>query len=95
MTETDGTNVPNLQLFVVGDELHSTAARRNLEEILQQLQRPYEFKVIDILRDYRTALDAGILIAPALLITTSNARIIIAGDMEDRKRVLSALKTIA
>ncbi len=97
MTEPmeDEKTLAHLQLFVVGDEPHSKRARENIVEVLGQFEGHYEFEVIDVLKNYRTALDAGILIAPTLLITTSNSRITIAGDMEDRKRLVGALKLIA
>jgi hypothetical protein len=83
-----------LRLFVVGKEPHSLRARENLERILDEEHMECDLEVVDVLKDYRAALDNGVLIAPTLIITTGEARITIAGDMTDARKIKAALEML-
>lgn len=85
---------PRLRLFVVGDEPNSKLARQNLQELFERdLNSLYELEVIDVLQDYQSALDAGILVAPMLILSLPKMRITIAGDLSDTARVFAALQS--
>jgi circadian clock protein KaiB len=85
-----------LRLFIVGNEPHSLRARENIERILAEGHfGHYHLEVVDVLTNYREALDNSILVAPTLVITTAgNARITVAGDMSDSGKIKSALEML-
>ncbi len=81
-----------LQLYVVGGESNSSRALENIKELFEKdLKELYELQVIDVLQDYQAALDAGVLVAPMLILRTPTLRITIAGDLSDTQRVYAAL----
>ncbi len=86
------TDKQALQLFVVGNESNSRLALDNVKALFDKgLGEFYELQVIDVLQDYQVALDAGVLVAPMLILRTPTLRITIAGDLSDTQRVFTAL----
>lgn len=83
-----------LHLFVVGTEPHSARARENLERAIAESGINYEVTVTDVLKDYREALEHGVLIAPTLIITAGELRITVAGDLSDTAKLKAALTMI-
>ncbi len=80
-----------LILFVVGDEPNSQQARRNMEDLCEIIEEPVECEVIDVLKDFQTALQYDILATPALVRTHPSPQLTILGNMSDTKRILELL----
>jgi len=80
-------------LFVAGNETHSRAARGNLQKICHQhLKDGYQLEVIDVLDDFRKALENRVLITPTLLVTSPPPPVRIVGTLENTATVLSAMR---
>jgi circadian clock protein KaiB len=80
-----------MRLFLAGDELNSTLARRNLNEICQTyLAGRAEITIIDVFRDFDMAVDENILVTPALVVDRPKS-LRIFGNLQDRGAVLAAL----
>ncbi len=63
-----------MKLFVSGNDKNSREARRSLEQLSQsKLKGVYELEVVDVLQDFKTALEHNVLVAPTLIITSSNS----------------------
>jgi|SRR5215471_2270910 len=79
-------------LFVAGDEKNSRAARSNVRALCEHhLNAKSEVEVVDVLKDYRRALDNRVLITPTLLVLQPPPPVRIVGTLEDTDRVLSAI----
>jgi circadian clock protein KaiB len=79
-------------LFVVGDERNSRQARENIERFCEKhLQGRSEIEVIDVLVNYKKALECRVLITPALVVLSPPPTVRIAGTLEDASRVRAAL----
>ncbi|MDM8537016.1 circadian clock KaiB family protein [Desulfobacterales bacterium HSG17] len=79
-------------LFVTGNQGNSTLARMNLKIICEtHLDQPYEVREVDVLNDFQTALDRGILVTPSLIIESSEPKITIMGNLNDSSKLLNAL----
>ncbi len=82
---------PHLILFVVGNEPNSLQARQNMEHIFGIIDGPVEYEVIDVLKDFQTALKYNILATPALVRVHPAPQLTILGNMSDTKRILTLL----
>ncbi len=79
-------------LFVAGDEPNSKLAKTNLAHICQTyLDQNYELEVIDILDDFQSALEKGVLITPTLIAVSSDQEITIVGNLSKTQKVLEVL----
>ncbi len=96
MTEpVAGEPMPQLQLFVVGDEPNSRRARANLGKITAQFGHHLDrVEVVDVLKEYKRALDSNILVAPLLIISTATTRVTVAGDLTDLEKVVGILNSL-
>lgn len=82
----------DMRLFVAGDESNSTIAKASLQKICDQyLEGVCHVEVIDVLKDFRPALQENILVTPALIIQSGKARTVIFGNLTNMDRVLTAL----
>ena len=82
-------------LFVAGNAPNSVSAQANLRQVCEQrLKNGWELKIIDVLEDYGTALDHGILVTPALVILEPLPAVTVFGDLSDTDRLLKALRLI-
>ena len=82
----------HLRLFVAGSEPNSTAARASLDRICDvYLEHNCAIEVIDVLEDFRPALEERVLITPALVITKPGPRTVVFGNLTDTGKVLAAL----
>jgi circadian clock protein KaiB len=81
----------SLILFVVGQELNSQKARKNLERIRQSAGRSFEVEVVDVLVDYETALSHHILVTPALVRVRPGPPQTVLGTLSDTEKVITAL----
>ena len=83
-------------LFVADNEMNSREARTNVEEICRQhLHGGYEVEVVDVLDDYRRALENRVLITPTLLVLSPAPSVRIVGTMTNAYTVLSAMRVQA
>lgn len=81
-----------LHLFVAGDQPNSRQARENLEAICTEyLDDQCEIEITDVLEDFQTALDRGIYMTPALLITEPGPPVTVFGNLRDKDKVMHAL----
>jgi circadian clock protein KaiB len=82
-------------LFVAGDGPNSLLARKNIGEICQvHLEGRCEFVIFDVLKDFKPALENGVLVTPTLIRVSPPPRIIIAGNLSDTQKVLAAVQFI-
>jgi len=78
-------------LFVAGDESNSRLAEQNLRVIcLEYLPDRHCIEVVDVLEDFEAALEARVMVAPALIMS-SPRRITLYGTLADKAKVLAAL----
>lgn len=81
-----------LRLFVVGDELHSRAARQNLKKLCAaHADGSCKIETVDVLKSFQLALDNNIFLTPALMMLSPGPAVTIFGDLSDTDEVLSAL----
>jgi len=78
-------------LFVVGDEPNSRLARQNMECLCQRADTAIEWELVDVLKDFQTALKHDILATPALVQTAPGPGLTILGNLNDMDRVLGVL----
>lgn len=81
------------RLFVAGEGTNSVLARAALHEICSEhSEGACEIEVLDVLEDFRVALEENILVTPALIVEGPASRAVIFGNLTDRKRVLAVVK---
>ena len=88
-----GGETYRLRLFVAGDETNSRQARENLVRLCEEhLERRYELEIIDVLEDFRPALQDGVLVTPTLLLVAPPPRVMVLGNLSDTEKALRALR---
>ena len=85
------SQVPQLILFVVGNEPNSLRARQNMKHLYEKLDGLVTYEVIDVLEDFQTALKYNILATPALVRVHPEPQLTILGNMSDTERILALL----
>ena len=89
----EGHAAPRLILFIVGDEANSKRARANLSAFRAEApEADYELEVVDVLEDYKRALEYDVVVAPALVVLSENESTTILGDLSDREALRAALR---
>jgi len=84
-----------MRLFVAGDEPNSAIAKDSLDRICSTyLNDNWQVEIIDVLKDFRPALEEKVLVTPALVITEPGPRTVIFGNLADTGKVLAALKVV-
>jgi circadian clock protein KaiB len=84
-----------MRLFVAGNEPNSTMARESLDAICKKyLANDCKVEIVDVLKDFRPALEERVLVTPALVIGGAVPRTVIFGNLADTKKVLAALKVV-
>lgn len=82
-----------LLLFVASGEPNSALARDNLVRLLDTERLPeWELVVIDVLADPGAAREHGVLVAPTLVVPGARPPVRLSGRLDDRERVLAALR---
>jgi circadian clock protein KaiB len=82
----------HLRLFVAGDEPNSRKAKEVLKYLGERhLQGNYTLEVVDVLENYKAALEAQILFAPTLMIIDPPTKTRIIGSLSDVRRILEVL----
>jgi len=81
-----------MMLFLAGDERNSRAARANLQKVCDQyLTGRAEVEIVDVLTNYRKALEFRVLITPALVVLHPAPMARIVGTLEDTVAILAVL----
>jgi len=82
-----------LKQFLAGNEPNSQRARNNLTKLCQTYPNlSYELEIIDVLKDFKPALEYNVLLTPALLVFSSEQPLTIYGDLSDTQKLLNALR---
>ncbi len=85
----------HMRLFVAGNEPNSAIARESLNKICSTyLNGNCRVEIIDVLKDFRPALEERVLVTPALVILEPGPRTVIFGNLTDMRKVLAALKLV-
>lgn len=83
----------HFRLFVAGDEPNSAIAKASLDRICSEyLEQGCQIEIVDVLQDFRPALEERVLVTPALVILGPERRTVIFGNLADPERVLAALQ---
>ncbi len=81
-----------MRLFVAGDQPNSRVAKATLERVCRDhLEGRYSLEVVDVLEDFRIALEENVLVAPTLVIYEPSSQIRIVGGLSDPSRLLELL----
>ncbi len=81
------------RLFVVGNGLNSQQALSNLRSICREhLKGRCTMETIDVVKNFKATTKDNILITPALVLVAPLPRVVILGNLSDRKKVLVALR---
>ncbi|MDQ0314569.1 circadian clock KaiB family protein [Amorphus orientalis] len=87
------SGTPRLRLFVTADSPGSLAARRNLETIMEAIGIGMgEVEIVDVLKNPAAALEADVIVTPALEIVRNDRRLLIAGRLDDMDAVRARLE---
>lgn len=80
-------------LFVVGQGPNSQLAQDNLNHICAEYLRAgtCTVRIVDVQKDFQTALDYDILVTPTLVVEGPRGRSTIIGNLSDVDRVLVTL----
>jgi circadian clock protein KaiB len=80
------------KLFVADDETNSKLAKDTLINICKKyLKEDYTIEVIDVLQDYKSALENKVFLAPTLIISTPNSQHKLIGSLSDVNKILKIL----
>ncbi|MEX0608386.1 MAG: circadian clock KaiB family protein [Balneolaceae bacterium] len=80
-------------LFVINDGAHSKRAEKKLKNLCEEwLPHRYDIEVVDVVKDFQTALDYNILLTPSVVITNPKPQVTIHGDLSDARKFIAALK---
>lgn len=86
------SQVCTMVLFMVSDGSNSLRAKENLERLAEQyLSGRHRIEIVDVVKDFQTALEHNILLTPSVVITDPPPRITIHGDLSDPRKFVDAL----
>jgi len=81
------------RLFVVGNGPNSKQAVSNLDSVCREhLEGHYTIEMIDVTKNFTAAAKDNILITPALILVRPLPRAVVLGNLNDRQKVLIALR---
>jgi len=81
-----------LRLFIVGNEPNSIKACQNLEQFCaRHIAGRSEIVIIDVTEDFQAALDAGVLVAPTLIVDAPSPQKMLIGTLNDEAKMFEAL----
>ena len=82
-----------LRLFVVGIGPNSKQALSNLHRLCREhLKGRYTIETVDVVKNFKAAARDNILITPALILVRPLPRVVVLGNLNDRQKVLLALR---
>jgi circadian clock protein KaiB len=89
---SDSPRTYHFKLFVAGDEPNSRKAKERLKRFCEtRLKGNYKLEVIDVLEDYKSALENNILLAPTLVVGGPKPETKIIGSLDDERKILEVL----
>jgi circadian clock protein KaiB len=89
--EVDMTEDYFFRLFVAGGESNSRLAEQNLRALCNEhLPGRHQIEVVDVLKDAEKALQAKIMLAPAVAVISPRAMTFY-GTLNDKPKILAAL----
>jgi circadian clock protein KaiB len=81
-----------MTLFVAGGEANSRRAKENLIRLSEEeLKDGYELDVVDVLENFKAALENHVMVTPTLIVTEPSPGVTILGDLRDTRRLRAAL----
>lgn len=80
-----------LELYVAGDTRNSRRAAENLSRYLQQIDRPVDLIVVDVLKDPKAAFQRSIFATPSLIVEAAGRKSLIVGDLSEGEAMLRSL----
>jgi circadian clock protein KaiB len=84
-------NEYRFRLFIAGNEPNSLLAEQNLRALcLAYLPELHDIEIIDVLQDFEAALQAMIMVAPAVVMISPRP-VTLFGALTDTARILAAL----
>ncbi|MGB9701051.1 MAG: circadian clock KaiB family protein [Thermodesulfobacteriota bacterium] len=82
----------HFQLFVAGDEINSRRTKETLHRLCTKyLPGQHKIEIIDVLKDYKAALENQIFFAPTLVILSPPPQTKIVGALNDPQKILDVL----
>lgn len=88
----EGIKRYHFRLFVAGDEPNSRRAKEALNRFCEvYLKKNYKIEIVDVLKDFRSALENNVLLAPTLLILEPPMGTKLIGSLNDERRLLEVL----
>jgi circadian clock protein KaiB len=80
-------------LFIAGKEANSALAVANLDKLCVVADGcEIHAEVVDVLEQYKRALDHGVLVTPCLILVDPPPRAIVVGTLKDLHKVRTALR---
>ena len=95
MTQLNNESDTNykLKLFIAGNEPNSVQAIKNIKDILDsRIKDRYKIEIIDILNDFQSAIEHGVLVTPMLIIVEPAPETTIVGTLSDAEKLKAALR---
>jgi circadian clock protein KaiB len=88
-----GLPIHVFRLYVAGNEHNSRVARENLRSICDDhLRDCYRIEEVDVLKDFKSALEDRIFVTPTLVLVKPAPSVTIIGSLGDSEKVLSVLR---
>ncbi len=82
-----------LRLFTADDEPNSKQARENLIRLQEtHLKGPHKKEIVDVLKDFQTALENNVLVTPCLILDSPLPKVTVFGNLSNTEKVLAALR---
>jgi len=79
-------------LFVAGNEPNSESAERMLKGFCEKyFKEPYELKIIDVFKDYKSAIEKRIIVVPTLIIEEPSSEKVIVGKIDKEDKLVEIL----
>jgi circadian clock protein KaiB len=92
-TSDINASIYKLKLFICDGEPNSRLARANLTIICNEnLKGHYQLEEVDVLIDFTSALKERVFVTPALILTSPGPRVTLIGNLDNKERVISALR---
>ncbi|UCH09805.1 MAG: circadian clock protein KaiB [Fidelibacterota bacterium] len=82
-----------LRLFTADDEPNSKQAKENLKRLEETyLKGPHKKEIVDVLKDFQTALDNNVLVTPCLILDSPLPKVTVFGNLSNIEKVLASLR---
>lgn len=85
-------NFYRIKLFIAGSQPNSQIMRRMVETICEKhIKQGYSLQIVDVLEDFRLALEHNVIVAPTLIIEEPPPPVRIVGCVKDPWRIMAIL----